>query len=109
MGLVEALCFSNPAVRLHVVITHKSAVLILGTVKTSHLTNVSVVVHIVDGIFGFRVVTKVGLKCSRVFTCTCKLVHIVVPLLAACLGAGCGLYAECCVECAECCVQCAVC
>ena len=51
------------------------------------------VVHIVDGIFGFRIVTEVGLNCNslsgRVFTCTCKLVHIVVPLLAACLGAVC--------------------
>lgn len=51
------------------------------------------VVHIVNDIFGFRIVTMVGLKCnslsSRVFTCTCKLVHIVVPLLAACLGAMC--------------------
>jgi hypothetical protein len=40
--LVEAVCFTNPSVRLHIVITHKSTVLILSTVKTSDLTNVSV-------------------------------------------------------------------
>ena len=42
IGLVEAVCSSNPSVRLHIVMTYKSAVLTLSTVKTSDLTNVSV-------------------------------------------------------------------
>jgi len=86
-------CFSNSSVGLHVVMMHRTALLILGIVKTSDLTKCVCVVHIVVGIFGFRIVTKVGLNCNslsgRVFTCTCKLVRIDVPLLAACLGAVC--------------------
>jgi hypothetical protein len=89
---VEAACFSNPSVKLQFVMTHNATVLILSTVKTSDLTSV-VCVHIVDDIFGFRVVTMIGVKCNsvtgRVFTCSCKLVQIVVHLLAACLGAVC--------------------
>lgn len=88
MGLVEAVCFSSPSVRLHIVMTRKTTVLIFSTVKTSNLNKCVCVADIVGDIFGCRNLTMVGLRCNSLSSS----VYVYVKVSAYCCCLACCMH-----------------